>query len=1174
MRSLKIFFLLMLLTLTVLHSASVGIYAMPPSPEPDGPPTSDLIIVRLYYQNRTHLDAVAGELDIWEVHADQGYVIAMIDQQQYKWLQTLGYRIEIDQAKTEKLLAPAAPLDPRFYYYDSNYPNANGRYITQFLQNTQAAYPHLTELFDAGDAWQGLNGGYHRDIWVLRITNENARYGFIADKPAFFLFAGIHAREVALPELAIRYIQYLTGGYNGQGGYGLDPDVTWLVNHNVVYVLVLQNPDGHRVNEENTGANRRKNMDSDDGCSTSSLWGVDLNRNHSFFWNCCGGSSGSACDETYRGPSRASEPETQAFQNFFGTVMHDQNGANSDDTFPPAAPLTTTGTFLSLHSYADEILWPWDLTQPAPNAAQLQAIGRKLGVLSGLAPTNDIGYAVDGPTDDWTYGKFGIPSFTFEVGPDYGSCAGFFPAYGCIDGIDGMPRNFWAEIRPAFLYLHKIARTPYITAYGPDARSLLATPNTVPQTTPIQLTATIADQRYGSDPLRPVMAAEYFVDAPGQDGTGTPMQPADGSWGSTTENVVATLNTGSLSVGQHYVLVHGRNDQGQWGPFTAVFVTVNAAPDSHISGLVYDGETTQPIAQAQVNLSNAAHHLSAVTASDGHFQVNVFSGVYTLSVQALGYYPATLADVTASPGLTTSVSISLTTLPTGTLSGYVTEAGSGIPLSATVTAQSSYTTYQTTTDPTSGFYQLDVYSNTYTLTAQAARYAPTQVAGLPISNGAQVGQNLSLSPLPCVLLVDDDGGQAYESYFQAALEQTGILYQTWQVSSQSNPTAQTMAAYPVVLWFTGNDSSPNPLTTQDRANLTTYLNGGGALFLTGEGIGVLNQNTAFYTRTLSTQFRSDDSKSKLLTGGGPFAGLSLSISDGDGANNQFWPDAIGPRLTATQVFTYANGLGGGVAYDAGVYRAINLGFGIEGISTAADRAAVLQQGLTWLGCAPHTRRFILKPSVSSDAVLAGGRLTYTLALTNHSLVPATNVIVTSTLPLHTAFAGASPQGVSANGLVTWTVPSLQPIEHISLTLAATVDIALAGTPIVLADYGLRADPPVWVQVGGPVTATISGVPLTAVSFQVAPPQPIAGQPVTFTASYTPLIATLPVSITWSLGGTGLTTTHTFSTVDVYTVTVMAANPYGQTIWSQAIETLPQPTAEWYIYLPIVIRPQP
>ena len=41
-------------------------------------------------------------------------------------------------------------------------------------------------------------------------------------------------------------------------------------------------------------------------------YGVDLNRNYSFNWNSCGGSSGNKRSDTYRGPSAASEPETKA----------------------------------------------------------------------------------------------------------------------------------------------------------------------------------------------------------------------------------------------------------------------------------------------------------------------------------------------------------------------------------------------------------------------------------------------------------------------------------------------------------------------------------------------------------------------------------------------------------------------------------------------------------------------------------------------------------------------------------------------------------------------------------------------------------------------------------------------------------------------------------------------
>jgi carboxypeptidase T len=56
--------------------------------------------------------------------------------------------------------------------------------------------------------------------------------------------------------------------------------------------------------------------------------------------------------------------------------------------------------------------------------------------------------------------------------------------------------------------------------------------------------------------------------------SGIPMEPVDGAWGGFSEVVTATVPTGSLGLSQHILLVHGRNDVGNWGPLTAVFVQV------------------------------------------------------------------------------------------------------------------------------------------------------------------------------------------------------------------------------------------------------------------------------------------------------------------------------------------------------------------------------------------------------------------------------------------------------------------------------------------------------------------------------------------------------------------------------------------------------------------------
>lgn len=544
---------------------------------------TDTVVVRLYYGTRDRLNAVAGELDIWEVHHDQGYAVVAVTPAEYAWLQGLGYPMTIDTAKTA-LLYPEAPLDPRYYYYDDYYSNSYGRYWVTFLQDVNTNYPDITELIDIGDAWGGLHGLHARDIWVLRVSNEDPAYGPIADKPPFMIAPQAHAREVTTPEMAIRYIKYLTSGYKGLGGYGIDPDVTWMVDWHAIYILIGMNPDGHWKNEQDIANNWRKNIDNDDGCPTG-RYGTDLNRNFAFKWGCCNGSSGNCSSDTYRGPSRASEPEVAALQAYFGTVFQDWNGDNGDDEIPSAAPDTTIGIWLSIHTYSDLVLWPWGF-QPAdaPNGDQLQKIGRKLAYYLELNGANytpqqsyDL-YVTDGSSDDWTYGKYGIPSYTFEMGPQYGGCSGFFPSFDCQEGENGAARNFWAEFRPTAIYMTKIARMPYREGYGPDASDLVVTPASVPRGTPISLSALIQDHRSNGDSPTNIAGAEYFIDNPGlngnSDGSGTPMSAQDGAWGGSSETAIATIDTSGLSAGRHYVLVHGYGTNNYWGPLTAVFFTV------------------------------------------------------------------------------------------------------------------------------------------------------------------------------------------------------------------------------------------------------------------------------------------------------------------------------------------------------------------------------------------------------------------------------------------------------------------------------------------------------------------------------------------------------------------------------------------------------------------------
>jgi len=514
------------------------------------------VVVQLLYKNTENLNQLASYLDIWEVDHNTRYLVAMLTPEQYISLKQAGYQITIDQAKTDLITQPRFPLPDQGIDTIPGYP------CYRTVEETYASmgsiidsHPGLSELFDLGDSWDkvapGGSTGY--DIRALRLSNEN--FGDPDEKPTMFLMAEIHAREYVTAETALRFAEYLSDNY------GLDPDITWLLDYFRLYIVTMANPDGRKFAEQ--GLYWRKNTDSSSGNSCSFppfSYGIDLNRNHGFHW---GGASSDPCAETYQGPTYASEPETQAIQNFILTLFPDQRG--SADTDP--APLNATGIFITLHSYGQLVLWPWGWTDTqAPNNLQLQTLGRHLAFFNHSTPeqSNSL-YPTSGSSDDWSYGELGIASFTFEMGGEFfESCPSF------QDSI--YPGN-----REALLYALKSARQPNLDPAGPDTYNVVTTPNMATSGTSIILTATADDTRYmGGELVQNISAARYSIDNPSwiPDVVTYPLTASDGSYDQNIEAINATLDTSGLSVGRHTIFVESMDANGNWGVTGSAFLTI------------------------------------------------------------------------------------------------------------------------------------------------------------------------------------------------------------------------------------------------------------------------------------------------------------------------------------------------------------------------------------------------------------------------------------------------------------------------------------------------------------------------------------------------------------------------------------------------------------------------
>jgi C1A family cysteine protease len=204
-----------------------------------------------------------------------------------------------------------------------------------------------------------------------------------------------------------------------------------------------------------------------------------------------------------------------------------------------------------------------------------------------------------------------------------------------------------------------------------------------------------------------------------------------------------------------------------------------------------------------------------------------------------------------------------------------------------------------------------------------------------------------------ILLVDDDDGAHLEQYFEASLQNKGYIYESWDELASGYVDGSHLSDYPVVVWFTGiaGDIEPGNITA-----LSSYLDGGGALLMTGQDVGWQLHyygdpaDLAFYQDYLHADYIYDNSGYRSLTGipGDPVGdGLAFDIGGGDGSGDQDWPSEIEPRTGATAVLEYNPGAEGGIRYEMG-HRLVYLAFGLEAVNTQADRDTLMARCLDWL----------------------------------------------------------------------------------------------------------------------------------------------------------------------------------------------------------------------------------
>ena len=546
--------------------------AAPADTSADDDTTYERRIVRVYYEEIDDIRAL-NEYDLLEYNnREERYVLVAIDSTEQARLQENGYRVEIDSARTEEIFGPrivpagqetAIPGFPCYRTVEETYAMA---------QQIVADHPDLATWIDAGDSWEKLNGIGGYDLQVLRFTNS----AIPGPKPKLFITGSIHAREYAPAELLNRFAEDLATRYD------LSADITWLLDYHEIHLALLANPDGRKKAE--AGLFWRKNTNQNYCSPTSNNRGADLNRNFEFEWGCCGGASNNPCNDLYRGPSAATEPEVQTIQDYLRAEFPDQKGDVNDP-----APSDATGIYMDIHASGQLVLWPWGFGGNAPNLPALTTFGRKLAYFNGYQPQQAIElYATDGTTIDFGYGELGVATMAYELGTSIFQDCGTFENVILQDNL------------PSLLYAAKVARTPYLTPAGPDVLQAIATPGIVQPGETLDLTATVDDTRFnnqnGVEPTQSIAAAQYYLDLPPW-ASGSPapvsMFAADGDFDSEVEPVTVPIDTSGLNGGRHIVFVRGRDQDGNWGAPTAAFFTVLDPNDDDGDG-VTNGADCEP----------------------------------------------------------------------------------------------------------------------------------------------------------------------------------------------------------------------------------------------------------------------------------------------------------------------------------------------------------------------------------------------------------------------------------------------------------------------------------------------------------------------------------------------------------------------------------------------------
>jgi uncharacterized repeat protein (TIGR01451 family) len=213
------------------------------------------------------------------------------------------------------------------------------------------------------------------------------------------------------------------------------------------------------------------------------------------------------------------------------------------------------------------------------------------------------------------------------------------------------------------------------------------------------------------------------------------------------------------------------------------------------------------------------------------------------------------------------------------------------------------------------------------------------------------------------LIVDEDGDAPdVQQYYTDALTAAGVPFEVWDLNADGTTLPQAfLLDFKTVFWYTGN-SYPDPIGPYEP-ELSTYLDGGGHLFMSGQDILDQAAGTApFFSDYIHLSWDGsegqNDKPTATVTGvsGNPVTdGIGSIPLDHDvlgatyedevtpigGALPAFMDDGTATGTPAPDALTYDDG--------SGSYKVVFLAFPMEAYGSAADKADLVSRAMSFFG---------------------------------------------------------------------------------------------------------------------------------------------------------------------------------------------------------------------------------